>query len=427
MKKKMKGLCLMAVLFLASCSDDGPQEGFADYVIATPITADLVQFKAEAVGVSEPVPMQESGKIYAYGDYIFVNDVGRGFHILDNTDPVTPVPIAFIKLEGNFDIAIKNNRLFADSYGDLVIFDISDINAIGDAQRIENAIYQQFWCTFDSTVKWPEADYYDYDGFDYGSQAIVGWEMETKRMRVTEFNDTYGYGQYEDIVLFNDAAAPTAPTTGQGGSFARFKIVADYLYAVEPFTINVFDISDIDNPIILEDVYTTGVIETIYNQGDILFLGGSNGLFIYDITDPAKPDYVSEFVHATACDPVVVDGDHAFVTLRGGNACGAAESGLYVIDVSDLNSPTQEAFYPLVSPYGLGFKEDKLFVCDGSNGLLVFDKSTVSDLQTLDHFKEVDAYDVIPLQESLLMIGNKELRQYRYSEDGLTHLSTVAL
>ena len=53
-----------------------------------------------------------------------------------------PKSIAFIKLEGNYDISIKNNYLYADSYGDLVILDISDIHNIKKAKRLENAIYQ---------------------------------------------------------------------------------------------------------------------------------------------------------------------------------------------------------------------------------------------------------------------------------------------
>ena len=71
-----------------------------------------------------------------------------------------------------------------------------------------------------------------------------------------DFESKYGSTR-TDVFLSNDSAAETnAPTstTGQGGSFARFRIVADYLYAVEPWSINVFDISDLDNPKVLEEV-----------------------------------------------------------------------------------------------------------------------------------------------------------------------------
>ncbi len=427
MKKTIRGLFCLAFLSMISCNEDDLQEGYADYVIATPLKADLIRFKAEAVGVTEPEPIIESGKIYAYKNYVFVNDVGRGFHVLDNSNPAAPQNIAFIKLEGNFDISIKNDRLFADSYGDLVILDISDINTIGNAKRIENAIYQDFWCTVGFDVEWPEADYFDYTDFDYSKEAIVGWELETKRMRISEFNETYGYYGLEDVASFNEAAVPTTSDTGQGGSLARFKIVDDYLYAIEAVSINIFDISNLDEPKILEEVYTNGIIETIFNQGDILFLGGTQGMYIYDISSPDKPTYVSEFVHGTACDPVVVDGSYAYVTLRGGNLCGGGESGLYIIDVSDLANPELKKFYTMMEPYGLGVKDEKLFICDGAAGLKVFDKTNAEDLQLLNHFEDIITYDVIPLQSSLLMIGDNILYQYEYLDDQIQLLSTFEL
>ena len=118
-------LCTFALAVLLSCDDNGPYE---NYQVARPILQDAISFKAEAVDVMEPIPIESSGKIYAYRDYIFVNDVNKGFHVIDNQNPSSPESIAFIKLEGNFDISIKDDNLYADSYGDLVIFDISDIN-----------------------------------------------------------------------------------------------------------------------------------------------------------------------------------------------------------------------------------------------------------------------------------------------------------
>ena len=190
MKNTLLLLLFVASLAFLSCEDKDDSE-YVSYLVATPIKVDLLTFKTEAVDVTEPVPMVESGKIYAYKNYVFVNDVGRGFHVLDNTDPSNPQSISFIKLEGNFDISIKDDRLFADSYGDLVILDISDINNIGDAKRIENAIYQEFWCTVGWDVAWPEADFYDYSGFDASKEAIVGWEVSTERLTKTEFEIQY--------------------------------------------------------------------------------------------------------------------------------------------------------------------------------------------------------------------------------------------
>ncbi len=426
MKKKIVliGLLLLGVFQSCNDSDDLP-EGVNEYVIATPLTTDLVTFKEEAVEVTDPVPIVESGKIYAYKNYLFVNDVYRGLHVIDNSNPEAPEPMKFIKLEGNNDISIKNDRLYADSYGDLVIMDISDLNNIGDIKRMENAIYQEFWCTVGFDISWPQADAFDYEGVDASRHAIIGWETKTVRMTAEEFNTKYGFAFFEDdAASVSDSATPE---TGQGGSLARFRIVGDYLYAVEWASINVFDISNLDAPEVLDEVYVNGIVETIFSQGELLFLGGTQGMYIYDISNPAAPTFVSDFEHGTACDPVVVDGNYAYVTLRGGNFCGSVESGLYIVDLSDIQNPELAVIYPMDQPYGLGVKDDQLYICDGPSGLRVFDKSNAPNIEPLNHFEGIDTYDVIPMEDKLIMVGNKIVYQYRYVANDIELMSTLLL
>jgi len=208
---------------------------------------------------------------------------------------------------------------------------------------------------------------------------------------------------------------------------ARFKIVNDYLYAVDRHTINVFEISDLENPRDLEDVYAGFDIETIFNKGNNLFLGSMRGMYIYDITSPATPTFISEFQHGTACDPVVVDGDYAYVTLRGGNNCGATESGLFIVDISDLTTPVLATSYAMDEPYGLGIKDNKLFICDGKSGLKIYDKTDIENLVLLNHYENNITFDVIPMNETLIMIGDDILYQYRYLDNDIELISSMNL
>ncbi|PIB26302.1 LVIVD repeat-containing protein [Maribacter sp. 4G9] len=422
MKKNILLLFLCSLIPFVSCEDDGPYE---DYLVARPILEDAISFKAEAIDIVDPLPIQSSGKIYAYKNYIFINDVGSGFHVIDNQNPTNPQNIAFIKLEGNNDISIKDDKLFADSYGDLVIFDISDINNIHLTSRMVNAIYKNYdvWV---QNVEFPQADIYDYGNIDYDRFVVVGWEVNMERRPVSEYEAQYRCDGCEFLSL--DNAVNTAESNvGQGGSLARFKIVGDYLYVVDYSDLNIFDLSDLETPLALDDVSVAWDIETIFNQGEILFIGGRQGMYIYDIKDPSKPEFVSEFRHGTACDPVVVDGNYAYVTLKGGDFCGNTESGLYVVDISNLKNPELKVIYPMSGPNGLGIKGDKLFICDGSDGLKVFDKSNAPNITQLNHFPNIEAYDVIPLETTLLMIGGGTLRQYEYLENDIRLISTFEL
>ncbi len=402
-------LFLPLLLAFLSCNEE--EDGkYADYLVARPLTMTTEDFK-NSVAVVAPLPIGESGKIYAYGDYIFVNDKFKGVHVIDNSNPASPRKVSFIKIAGNVDISIKDNYLYADSLTDLIVLDISDINAIEIVTRLDNVLRDN--------VVWPaEADFFEYEGWDYENEILIGWEVVTERRLIEEVEQ-----RFVDV-LFAEAADAGI---GQGGSLARFKIVADYLYAVDNHSINVFDISDLASPRDLEDVFAGFDIETIFNQDDHLFLGSRSGMYIYDISTPEAPTYVSEFQHGTACDPVVVDGNFAFVTLRGGNACGATESGLFIVDISDITNPLLAISYPMDDPYGLGVKDEKLFICDGSSGLKVYDKSNIEQLQLLNHFTEVVTFDVIPLQDTLLMVGDGNLYQYEYLDNEIRLISTLSL
>ena len=415
-------LLIVLVSTFISCDDDGPYE---DYLVARPILQDAISFKAEAIDIVDPTPIVSSGKIYTYQDYIFINDVNLGFHVINNQNPLSPESIAFIKLEGNYDISIKDDKLYADSYGDLVIFDISDINNITLSNRIVNAIYNNdVWL---STIEYPQADFYEYGDIDYDTDIVVGWEVTTERRSVEEYEARFNC----DICSFDNAlenfAGSPQPSIGQGGSLARFKIIGNYLYVVDYSDINIFDITNVEEPIVLEDVQVAWDIETIYSQGDILFIGGTQGMYIYDIKNPEKPEFISEFRHGTACDPVIVDGSYAYVTLKGGGFCGNTESGLYVIDISNLKNPELKVIYPMNGPNGLGIKDDTLFICDGEAGLKVYDKSDAPNITLINTFENIIAYDVIPLASSLLMIGDRVLYQYEYVDNDIRLLSTYEL
>ncbi|WP_036380128.1 LVIVD repeat-containing protein [Muricauda sp. MAR_2010_75] len=417
MKKKILFLFSLTTLFFISCdNNDEPDGEYADYIVARPLIIDKAEF-ATSVDIIAPRPIHESGKVYTYQDYIFINDMYQGIHVIDNSNPEQPVKIAFITIPGNVDISVKDDYLYADSLMDLVVIDISDINNISLVNRLENVLYGNIFFPF-------EADLVENGDVNYDTEMIIGWETSTERRLKSEVEQQNGGVIFmEDFALANDASGGT----GQGGSLARFKIVEDYLYAVDSHNINVFNISDLENPQNLDDVYAGFDIETIFYNGTYLFLGSMRGMYIYDITDPAVPSLISEFQHGTACDPVVVDGDYAYVTLRGGNWCGATESGLFIVDISDIENPELAVQYPMDGPYGLGIKDEKLFVCDGDSGLKVYDKTDINDLIELNHFENIVTFDVIPLENHLIMVGDGVLYQYEYLDNDIKLISQIGL
>ena len=343
-----------------------------------------------------------------------MNDELKGIHVIDNSNPSSPHAISFVKIPGNVDISIRNDYLYADSSTDLVVFDISDIHKIKVIARL-NDVFSVY------NYKLPEeADYADYSSFNNTNDIIVGWTIEKRKT-------TSVYGGGPEILTMDAAMTKSNQNIGVGGSLARFQIYDDYLYTAAAHEMTIFNISNLSQPTFVSTTYAGNNLETMFVADDFLYLGSTDGMYIYGLDNPGNPNYISEFVHWTGCDPVVVDGNYAYLTIRGGNNCGDQESVLEVIDVSDKTTPTLVATFSLDNPYGLGFKSNSLYVCDGESGLKIFDKTNPMELKIVKTFSNITAKDVIPLSNTLLMIGDKTLYQYDYTNGEFTLISTYSL
>ena len=221
----------------------------------------------------------------------------------------------------------------------------------------------------------------------------------------------------------NDASDFGPDGTGQGGSLARFAIRGDHLYTVDRNDLHVYDISNVEQPQKVNQVSVGAQIETIFPRLDNLFIGSQSGMFIYSIADPTQPQFLSNYIHVVSCDPVVADERYAYVTLRSiENVCGRFTDQLDIVDITDLQNPFLQVTYPMTHPKGLGVDGNELFVCDA--GLKVFDISNVDSLAQKYHFR-IEANDVIPYRDYLMVIGSDGLYQYRYSGDTIVEASQL--
>jgi hypothetical protein len=151
-------------------------------------------------------------------------------------------------------------------------------------------------------------------------------------------------------------------------------------------------------------------------------------MHIMDLNSPESPAKLSTYEHVRSCDPVVVDDNYAYVTLRSGTMCQGFANQLEVIDIQDLRAPRLLRTYPMTNPHGLGIDNKTLFVCDGNDGLKAYDASDINNIakNMLAHYKNINATDVIPYNNTLIMIGEDGLFQYDYSNPkDIRLLSTI--
>ncbi len=408
---KLLALCVMAVTFFCCDTND---EQYETVQVATPELMSKSDFRKQVEIIPPKPSLNETGKIYAYNEYIFVTDVGKGVQVIDNSDPKAPKAITFIKIPINEDISVKDNVLYADSATDLLTFDISNINNIVLKQRLKD-VFEVYNYEIPEDVQ-----VVDYNDFNYQEDIIVGWTITTEQRKK--------YDNSTNDVFFDGAISNSAESTiGTGGSLARFQIVDNYLYAVGSYKMAIFNIKNLQSPVLENTQYAGWNIETLFQANGYLYLGSTNGMYIYSIENPSTPEFVSEFRHWQGCDPVVVDGNYAYLTLRGGNACGQQESVLEVIDIHEKTNPTLVGRYTLDNPYGLGIKDNMLFVCDGTSGLKLFDKTNPLNLTVKNVFNNLQAKDVIPLDNVLLLIGGNTIYQYSYTDKDIEFISSFSL
>ncbi|MBO6524198.1 MAG: hypothetical protein JJ971_10265 [Balneolaceae bacterium] len=413
---------LISIVF-SGCEDKRVQT--VSWIEYEPVYLSEAEFTA-SVQLQSPQDLEEPGKIYFYDGYLFVNEVNKGVHIIDNSDPANPENVGFLNIPANKDIAVNGALLYADSNSDLLVFDIQDIENPQLISRSEDVF-----------SNWSEI----YLGFPYqeieASKGIVVDWKEVKITEVCESDDCYIYnprfGIWGELDLASGSVAfegsgnrsPSVNGTGKGGSMARFAVSGDYLYAVDDRSLITVDISS-PTPLIGNKDNIGWRIETIFPYQNHLFIGSQSAMYIYSIETPSSPAEISVYSHLTACDPVVVQGEYAFVTLREGDICPRGENRLEVIDIGNIGNPQEVASYTMKSPYGLGIDGDHLFVSEGESGLKVMDASDPLDIKMIRSITDIKTFDVIPFNNVLMVTGNSGIVQYDYSDiNNIVRLSTI--
>lgn len=219
-----------------------------------------------------------------------------------------------------------------------------------------------------------------------------------------------------------------SPQSGAGGSLARFAITGSTLYIVSNQSLEVYDINDGANPTKTVTRQMGVGIETIFPYKQNLFIGATDGMYIYNNSSPNNPVLMSKYTHVLSCDPVVVQDKYAYVTLRAGVNCrpGGSFSSLDVVDISDPTRPALVGSQQMDSPYGLGVSGNKLFVCEGEKGLRVMDITDPKTPVQKFFFQNIPSYDVIVGNNRLMITGKKGLFQYAFSEaDSMQYLSQI--
>ncbi len=169
----IKGLVLLLFCsVLSSCwSDDYSREFPEGEVLGyKPIYSSSID---RNVVLEPPRTFISPGKIYVKNDYLFLNEQLEGIHIIDNSDPTAPQNIAFLRVHGSTDMAIRNGVMYVNQFNDLLAISISDVNNPTLVSREDGILESP-----SLNLTPPEFGFY-FECIDSSKGYVIGWEKTT--------------------------------------------------------------------------------------------------------------------------------------------------------------------------------------------------------------------------------------------------------
>ena len=378
MKNWLKSIIILPVIFLSGCLKDEIKKSYTFYRPVYKTSEEVRQ----NIKSSSPISVTNPGKLFYRNGYVFLNEINKGVHIIDISKPSQPKVVAFVNIPGAVDLAVRSNILYADMYTDLVALDISDpLNT-----KVTSIVEGVF----------PHRRYQDF--YADTSKIIVDWVRVDTTVRSTEESSRWGLMRADAFLATPMSAGSSGGTNGVGGSMARFALSNDRMYTVDHMNIKVFNTAIAEKPTFIREVPTQGWdIETIFPFANNLFIGSMTGMYIFDISSKDNPVQKGTFTHARVCDPVISDGNYAYVTLRDGTECQGFINQLDVVDIADVTKPVLVKSYPMTNPHGLSKDGDLLLICDGDDGLRICNAQKADQVSTISTLKMPKTYDVIAL------------------------------
>ena len=396
----------LAILSLTACKD----KVYNQYMCYEPVYTDAETFRTPA-SFESPRNISKNGNIYFKDNYLFVVEPNKGIHFIDNSSPSNPINTGFLKITGTSGLAIKGDYLYVNAMVDLVIVNVASISNPFEVKRLEEV--------FPTAL--PLMQYnYPTKTIDKNKGVVTDWIVVETKEETNPSPVWQGCPNCETFAVqfdSNSGSGSSGGSTGTSGSYAKMTILGDYLYVIDAWQLRPFNISSPENPTEGTFSYLSWNVETIFPNGEHLYMGTTTGMMIYNTNDPSSPQLQGSISHARACDPVVVQGNYAYVTVRSDGNCGGDINQLDIVDISNKSNPYLVKSFEMKNPRGVGIDGTNLFVCDGSAGLKMFnaaDPSTAGD-NLIQKYGNIHANDIIPINGVAMVIGDDGIYQYDYS------------
>ena len=346
---------------------------------------------------------------FTYDNKLMITDYYHGLEVYDVSDVYNPL---FVTAYNPADTSLKcsmvdNYAIIGGSKGNIVDFsDLSNpdyITQFDIAQTdFHNTIFQdQFAHTYISNYQ----QFYDHriQIIDYSNIFAPILLGEYPTYHNSNGYDVSGNSAYTFTLNgFNifDITNPNNPdllSTIGGCGNNDLAIGEDIAFTINNMTIFVLDISDPQNPTI-ESTYELGWAhqERIYFHNDYLYvLDPLQGIAIYSVQPDLSLQYIS-YIFQTQVKTI---------HFRGSFLLASTENSLYIIDTSDISTPTLINTIP-ISDYQTYILNNNLYVFDDNwNQIHVYDITDTINPQWLGYLNfNYQISDLLQYQDYIIIV-----------------------
>lgn len=386
-------------LSLVGCKD----KRYVHYFGNKPIYMSYDELRS-SVKLENAHAISEKGTFFLHQSTLYVVEPQQGIHIIDNSNPANPIQTGFLRVYGATNLSMKDDIMYVNSYIDLVVLDCSNPAHPVEVNRLKNQ--------FPYTYEYPSNGYRTAQ-IDEQLGVVIGFELaDIKEEKTTSNSNGNLLSSYAD-----GATTSIGGGSNTSGSINTFTTNSHHLYILSSNQIISFDILSASSPVEQSKVGLTRWGETLLATETHLFIGTTSGMQIYTAPTSGNPTFVSEVTHIVACDPVAINGNFAYYTIRSGTTCGMSANALGAVDISTISNPILLNEFNMDKPFGLSAQNDKVWVCDNTSGVKCFDASNPSTVgnNLLSTVTGITAYDIIVNGNSAIVMGENGITQIDYT------------
>ncbi len=364
-------------------------------VLPPPVHAECIDYRDYIHRVSSTPMAGETYDVAVSGHHAFVADE-VGLHILDISDPSLPLPVADLPLSGARSVVVQADYAYLanDEFGFFTV-NLTEI----DSPWIEGSHFiagSPCHVEVEGNRAYVTAELeglYVLDIADPADPILLAQHDTPDRAMDVEVQGDYAFiADFQHLVVVDLNSGSLAMDRGDrpGPSLVSIALRGDRAYLLDTtFGVFVYDISDPLSPQYVTYL-SSGGSGGLEVEGDRLYAGSGYGLEIFDLANPDEPSLIGTLNTSWAPRGIDVQDDFVYLAI--------AERSL--LDIADISNPSHPE--PLASIWltgsveHLALKEPFAFVAARWAGLYTIDLSEpsspviVGDHDVLDYAYHID-------------------------------------